>query len=196
MSVYEKISGFADEISQDFDQQLKTVTDLGMKYICIRSAEHKGIADYTPEEVRTVLLPKLRAAGVGVSSLGTAIGKVEVDDEEGFAKQLEQLETLCETAKLLDCSFIRMFSFLIPKDADADSYTDVVLDKLPQQKPPTGRTGGGLLLFTAKKLGPMLSAAFHLEYGNILAACQSLAGRFFLCQRQFRENDRKRISDL
>ena len=130
MSVYEKISGFADEISQDFDQQLKTVTDLGMKYICIRSAEHKGIADYTPEEVRTVLLPKLQAAGVGVSSLGTAIGKVEVDDEEGFAKQLEQLETLCETAKLLDCSFIRMFSFLIPKDADADSYTDVVLDKL------------------------------------------------------------------
>ena len=132
MSIYEKISGFADEISQDFDQQLKTVTDLGMKYICIRSAEHKGIADYTPEEVRTVLLPKLRAAGVGVSSLGTAIGKVEVDDEEGFAKQLEQLETLCETAKLLDCSFIRMFSFLIPKDADADSYTDVVLDKLRQ----------------------------------------------------------------
>ena len=51
MSVYEKISGFADEISQDFDQQLKTVTDLGMKYICIRSAEHKGIADYTPEAV-------------------------------------------------------------------------------------------------------------------------------------------------
>ena len=33
MSVYEKISGFADGISQDFDQQLKTVTDLGMKYI-------------------------------------------------------------------------------------------------------------------------------------------------------------------
>ena len=115
MSVYEKISGFADEISQDFDQQLKTVTDLGMKYICIRSAEHKGIADYTPEEVRTVLLPKLRAAGVGVSSLGTAIGKVEVDDEEGFAKQLEQLETLCETAKLLDCSFIRMFISFITK---------------------------------------------------------------------------------
>ena len=45
MSVYEKISGFADEISQDFDQQLKTVTDLGMKYICIRSAGAQGIAD-------------------------------------------------------------------------------------------------------------------------------------------------------
>ena len=73
MSVYEKISGFADEISQDFDQQLKTVTDLGMKYICIRSAEHKGIADYTHEDVRSVLHPKQQAAGEGVSSLSTAI---------------------------------------------------------------------------------------------------------------------------
>ena len=45
MSVYEKISGFADEISQDFDQQLKTVTELGMKYICIRCAVHMGFAD-------------------------------------------------------------------------------------------------------------------------------------------------------
>jgi hypothetical protein len=51
-------------------------------------------------------------------------------------------------------------------------------------------------LFAAKKLGSMLSATFHLEDGNILAACQSLAGRFFLCQRQFRENDRKMIPDL
>ncbi len=42
------ISGFADEISQSFDEQLQVVTDLGMKYICIRSAEGKGIADYTP----------------------------------------------------------------------------------------------------------------------------------------------------
>jgi len=31
----------------------------------------------------------------------------------------------------------------------------------------------------------MLSAAFHLEYGNILAACQSLAGRFFFVKGSF-----------
>ena len=50
----------------------------------------------------------------------------------GYGEPTERLDILCETAKLLDCSFIRMFSFLIPKDADADSYTDVVLDKLRQ----------------------------------------------------------------
>ena len=39
MSVYEKISGFADEISQDFDQQLKTVTDLLYNSIGFKEAQ-------------------------------------------------------------------------------------------------------------------------------------------------------------
>ena len=43
------ISGFADEISSDFDAQLKTVTELGMHYISLRSADGKGIADYSVE---------------------------------------------------------------------------------------------------------------------------------------------------
>ena len=69
------ISGFADEISSDFDEQLATVTGLGMKYISLRSADGKNVADYTPEEVEEQLLPRLKAAGVGVSSLGSPIGK-------------------------------------------------------------------------------------------------------------------------
>lgn len=161
MSVYEKISGFADEISQDFDQQLKTVTDLGMKYICIRSAEHKGIADYTPEEVRTVLLPKLRAAGVGVSSLGTAIGKVEVDDEEGFAKQLEQLETLCETARLLDCSFIRI----------AEKHDIVLLHE--NEKGIYGDTGARCKLLFDRLACPHFKAAF--DFANFVQCEQDTA---------------------
>lgn len=132
MSVYEKISGFADEISQDFDQQLKTVTDLGMKYICIRSAEHKGIADYTPEEVRTVLLPKLRPQAWAFPAWVRPSARWRWTMKRALPSSWSSWKPLCETAKLLDCSFIRMFSFLIPKDARADSYTDVVLDKLRQ----------------------------------------------------------------
>ena len=72
------ISGFADEISSSFDEQLKTVRELGMHYISLRSADKKGIADFTVEEVKTDLLPRLQAAGVGVSSLGSPIGKVKI----------------------------------------------------------------------------------------------------------------------
>ena len=37
------ISGFADEISSSFDEQLKTVRELGMQYISLRSADKKEI---------------------------------------------------------------------------------------------------------------------------------------------------------
>lgn len=59
-----KISGFADEITQDLDEQLRVLTGLGMRYLCLRSAQGKGIADYSPEEIEQTLLPKLRAAVV------------------------------------------------------------------------------------------------------------------------------------
>ena len=124
------ISGFADEISSSFDEQLKTVRELGMQYISLRSADKKGIADFTVEEVKTDLLPRLQAAGVGVSSLGSPIGKVKIDDEEGFEKQCAQLETLCEIAKVLNCKYIRMFSFFMPEGKDPADYRDAVIEKL------------------------------------------------------------------
>ena len=105
------ISGFADEISPDFDEQLRVVTSLGMEYISLRTADGKGIADYTAEEVEEKLLPRLREANVKVSSLGSPIGKINVDDEKAFEKQLVQMEELCKICKVLDCKYIRMFRF-------------------------------------------------------------------------------------
>ncbi len=126
------ISGFADEISVDFDEQLATVKKLGMSYISLRSADKKGIADYTPDEVKQKLLPRLEAAGIGVSSLGSPIGKVGIEDEAGFQKQLQQLENLCWIAKLLNCRYIRMFSFYMPEGKDPADYRGAVIEKLRQ----------------------------------------------------------------
>ena len=77
------ISGFADEISPDFTEQLKTVTSLGMHYISLRSADGKNIAEYTPDEVREKLMPRLAQYGVKVSSIGSPVGKVGVEDIYG-----------------------------------------------------------------------------------------------------------------
>ena len=127
-----KISGFADEISADFVTQLKTVTGLGMHYISLRAADGKGIADYTVSEVEEKLLPKLAEYQVKVSSLGSPIGKVGIEDEEGFEKQKEQLKELCKICKLLGCRYIRMFSFFIPEGKDPEDYREKVIGKLNQ----------------------------------------------------------------
>lgn len=127
-----RISGFADEIGQDFEQQLQTVTGLGMHYISLRSAYGKGVADYTAAEVEEKLLPLLKQYGVGVSSLGSPIGKIPVEDEEAFAKDLVKLEELCKICKVLDCRYIRIFSFYIDENVDPEPYYDTVVEKLRQ----------------------------------------------------------------
>lgn len=126
------ISGFADEIGADFDMQLETVKKLGMEYISLRSADGKGIADYTLEEITENIKPRLDAAGVKVSSIGSPIGKVGVEDREGFERQLAQLDTLCRICRALDCRYVRMFSFFIPEGADPADYRGDVLEKLEQ----------------------------------------------------------------
>lgn len=161
------ISGFADEISSDFDAQLKTVTGLGMKYISLRSADGTGIADYSTEEVREKLLPRLKAAGTGVSSIGSPIGKVGIEDEDGFAKQLAQLDTLCQICGLLDCRYIRIFSFFMPEGKDPQDYRDAVLAKL------------GKFLDIAKKYDVILIHENEKDiYGDIGSRCLDIMESF------------------
>ena len=126
------ISGFADEISPDLDKQLKVVRELGMDHISLRSADGKGIADYTAEEFAEKLLPRLDEAQVKISSMGSPIGKIPVDSEEDFEKQKKQLEEICKMCKLSGCRYIRMFSFYIPKDKNPDDYKDEVIAKLKE----------------------------------------------------------------
>lgn len=126
----EMISGFADEASKEFAVQLETLKKLGMKYLCIRALDGHSVVDVTEDEARNYIKPKLDEYGLKVSSLGSPIGKIPVGDEEAFATQCQQLETLCKVANILDCKYIRMFSFYMPKDEDPAKYYDVVIMKM------------------------------------------------------------------
>ncbi len=125
-----KISGFADEICADFDEQLSGLVTLGMEYICLRAVDKKGISEYSLDEFKSVIVPKLDKNNIKVSSLGSPIGKILIDDEEGYEKQKKQLEVLCQMCNELQCKYIRMFSFYMPKDSDPISYKEQVIEKL------------------------------------------------------------------
>lgn len=126
------ISGFSDEISSDFDTQLEVVANLGMHYISLRGIDGKNIGDFNVDEIKETVLPRLQNAGIRVSSIGSPIGKVFINDEEGFAKQKVMLDELCQISNLLDCKYIRIFSFYIPKGENADRYSSEVIAKITE----------------------------------------------------------------
>jgi len=126
------ISGFSDEISSDFDTQLRVVANLGMHFISLRGIDGKNIGEFTVEEIKHNVHPRLQQAGIRVSSIGSPIGKVFINDEDGFAKQKTMLNELCQIAKLLDCKYIRIFSFYIPKGEEADRYSSEVISKIKE----------------------------------------------------------------
>lgn len=124
------LSGFADEIDSDFEAQLQTVTRLHMKSICLRSAGGTNISDFTVEMAEKQLMPPLRRYGVSVSCIGSPIGKVGIEDDAGWEKQLQALQRLCDIAALLDCTKIRVFSFYIPEGKDPAGYYPKVLSRM------------------------------------------------------------------
>lgn len=124
------ISGFSDEISADFNTQLEVVSKLGMHYLSLRGIDEKNIGDYTIEEIQSDVKPRLENFDIKVSSIGSPIGKIFVQDEDAFFKQKEMLDRLCRISNLLDCKYIRIFSFYIPKGDNPDHYRDEVVEKL------------------------------------------------------------------
>lgn len=157
------ISGFADEISMQFSDQLRVVNELGMRYVCIRTVDGESIAEYTPQKAEEKLKPALLEAGIGVSSLGSPIGKVNIDDEAAFQKQLEQLESLCGVCRVLNCRYIRVFSFFMPKNESPEKQRAAVLKKMRQLTEIAQRHGVVLLHENEKEI-----------FGDTAARCREL----------------------
>ena len=124
------ISGFYDEVSLRLDKQIELLNELGEKYMCPRMLDGKNIADYTVEEFVESVKPRLDAYGIKFSSIGSPIGKVDINDDAGFEKQLKQLAELVKICEVMDCKYIRMFSFFMPKNCEPQKYRDKVLEKL------------------------------------------------------------------
>lgn len=120
------ISGFYDEISGSLSKQIEVLHKLGESYLCPRNLDGKNIADYTFEEFKEKIYPVLKREGIKFSSIGSPIGKVGIDDEEGFEKQKKQLAELVKIASLMGCGYIRIFSFFYGDKAPESCHDKVV----------------------------------------------------------------------
>jgi len=121
------LSGFIDEISNDFSEQCKVAAGLGLRYVEVRSAWGTNILDLDDAQLATVR-ETLAEHGLKVSSIGSPIGKISIDDE--FPPHLERMRHAVEVAKTLEAPYIRIFSFFIPEGTDPDSRRDDVLTRM------------------------------------------------------------------
>jgi sugar phosphate isomerase/epimerase len=121
------LSGFIDEISDDFSLQCKVAAGLGLRYVEVRSAWGINILDLDDSQLDTVR-ETLASNDLEVSSIGSPIGKITIDDE--FPPHLERMQHAVEVAKTLQAPYIRLFSFFIPEGTDPDSRRDEVLSRM------------------------------------------------------------------
>ncbi len=130
--MYEKISGFCDEITDDFSDQLDAMQALGINFVEVRNLAVNGkskavIVDLTEEDLQAAKR-ELDSRGMRVSAIGSPIGKIMVTDD--FAAHLERFKGALRAADILDTPYIRMFSFFIPEGEDPNSHRDEVMRRL------------------------------------------------------------------
>lgn len=106
--IYEKISGFSDEIDKCVVTQFEALNRLGIKYFEPRGVDGTNISKLTDEQVAE-LKAKMDKYGIKASSIGSPIGKVNIEDD--FAPHFEEFKRVVAIAKALDTRYIRMFSF-------------------------------------------------------------------------------------
>ena len=121
------LSGFVDEISPDFTEQCKVASSLGLRYVEVRSAWGTNILDLDEGQLGT-LRETLGEYDLKVSSIGSPIGKISIDDE--FPPHLERMRHAVDVAHSLEAPYIRIFSFFIPEGTDPDSRREEVLSRM------------------------------------------------------------------
>ena len=157
---YNKISGFSDEISSEIDVQFEVLNKLGIKYFEPRFVDGKNISALDDEEV-LALKEKMDKAGIRASSIGSPIGKVKLTDD--LDDHFELFKRVVKTAKMLDCRYIRIFSFYHEGEEWTEDERQLVLSELKKMADYAGKEDVVLLHENEKDI-----------YGDIASRCVDL----------------------
>ena len=154
------LTGFSDEISPVFDEQLAALQEFGVSHLELRGADGVNVSDLSPEKLREIK-EKLNAAGISVSSIGSPIGKISIEDD--FSAHMEKLKRTLEIQKELNAPYLRMFSFYLPKENPPEQYREQVLEQVGKMAEEAARWESVLLHENEKGI-----------YGDNAARCLDL----------------------
>lgn len=116
------ISAFADEAADDLAGQIAALKRNGLRCIEPRNA-NGNIIQKTDDELQEIA-KQLRDAGITVSSLGSPIGKYNIDDD--FDVHLADFRRALRACEILGAKNMRMFSFFVPQERIAECRDEVI----------------------------------------------------------------------
>jgi sugar phosphate isomerase/epimerase len=121
------LSGFADEISPDLEEQCRVLGELGIGYIEFRSAWATNVLDLDDGHLEHVR-ETLQHHEIRMSSVGSPIGKIGIRDD--FDEHLRRFDRALHVAELFGAPYIRLFSFFVPAGEDPGEHRDEVLRRM------------------------------------------------------------------
>lgn len=123
-----RIFAFADEASSQIDGQIAALRRNGLQGLEIRNVDGQNVSDISLEKAREVH-KKLTDAGLSVWSIGSPIGKIDIQ-KDNFEQHLQKYLHTLEIARALGAEKLRMFSFYLPKGQDPAPFRQQVIDRL------------------------------------------------------------------
>lgn len=119
-----RVSGFADEIADDLETQLDVLESEEITHIDLRGVNGENVLDLSDEDV-TDVAETLDERGINVTSIGSPIGKIGIEDP--FDPHLKRFEHALELADRFDTHRIRVFSYYMPDGDEPQGHRDEVL---------------------------------------------------------------------
>ncbi len=104
------LTGFADEASQNLDEQIKATKELGWNSIESRNIGGKNIHDL-PEEDFEKVVEKLESANIHINCFGSAIANWAKNINDSFDITLAEVERAIPRMKRLGTKLIRIMSY-------------------------------------------------------------------------------------
>ncbi|MEU1973461.1 sugar phosphate isomerase/epimerase family protein [Microbacterium sp. NPDC019599] len=135
------LSGFGDEIHPNPELQVAVLQALGARFIEVRSAWGVNVVDLDDERLEE-LGAILTRSGMGVSAIGSPIGKVALDGDPD--DEVARLSRIVRVAHALGTPSIRIFSFFLEGQV-AEDARDAVLTRMSLLADAAQRAGVVLL---------------------------------------------------
>ncbi len=125
MSLY-TLCAFADEADPSITGQIATLHKHGINLIELRGVDGKNVTELSLAEMRE-LRRRFDGEGISVWSIGSPIGKIEMDGD--FSKHCDLFKHTLELADIAGADKMRIFSFFM-KPEEAPQYRNKVIEQL------------------------------------------------------------------